>query len=100
MAILHIALFRWNESVTPERIAALEERLSTLADDLGMLERYDFGADLGLRPDTFDFGVVAKLSSVDILGDYLEHPVHQQVLHEHIVPILADRAAIQIPARN
>ena len=94
--IMHLAIFSWREGTTDEDIARVEAALARMPRVVPALRRYHFGRDLGLRPRTADFAVVAVLERAD-LARYLDHPEHQRVVREVISPLLASRTAIQLP---
>jgi hypothetical protein len=93
--IMHVAVFTWRESTTSEEIAGVEAALSRMPALIPALKEYHFGSNLGLRPGTADFAVVAVLEQAE-LSDYLDHPEHQRVVREVISPLLATRTAIQV----
>jgi hypothetical protein len=43
----------------------------------------------------FAFAVVADFDSVQDYLVYRDHPVHREVIEQHIRPIMATRAAVQ-----
>ncbi|GAA3964462.1 Dabb family protein [Thermobifida alba] len=94
MGIRHIALFRWNEGVTPEQVEHVEELLGKLPGAIPELKSYSFGADLGLGAGNHDFAVVADVEGESGFLAYQNHPDHQAALAV-IKPMLADRAAVQ-----
>jgi hypothetical protein len=93
--IMHVAVFTWRESTTSEDIAGVEASLSRMPTLIPALKEYHFGSNLGLRPGTADFAVVAVLDQAE-LGDYLDHPEHQRIVREVISPLLATRTALQV----
>jgi hypothetical protein len=93
--IMHVAVFTWREGTTREDIARVEAALSRMPAAVPALREYRFGPDLGLRPGTADFAVVAVIEQAE-LARYLDHPEHQRVVREVISPLLATRTAIQL----
>ncbi|WP_067967305.1 Dabb family protein [Nocardiopsis trehalosi] len=94
MALRHIALFRWADGTTPAQVAEVEAALAPLPARVPGLRAYAFGPDLGIGPGTYDFAVVADLDDADGFAAYRDHPDHQAALAV-ILPLLADRAAVQ-----
>lgn len=92
----HVALFRWIDDVTPAQVEAVTEGLAGLPAVIPELRAYRFGPDAGLTDGNFDFGVVADLDDDEAWATYVAHPAHQAVLADHIRPILATRAAVQL----
>lgn len=96
MAVLHMAMFRWYDGVTDQQIDALSRDLATMPERIDGVRSYRFGPDLGLRDGNFDFGVVAELDGPDDVDRYLDHPLHLELVANHIVHMVAIRRAVQI----
>ncbi|MGW5878920.1 Dabb family protein [Nocardiopsis terrae] len=94
MALRHIALFRWQDGVTPEQVAQVERLLGALPDAIPELDSYTFGPDLGISEGAYDFAVVAEVADEAGFVAYRDHPEHRSALAV-IGPLLGDRAAIQ-----
>lgn len=94
MGIRHIALFRWNDTVTPDQVEQVITALSKLPAAIPELKNYAFGADLGFAAGNYDFAVVADLDGEDGFRAYQDHPDHRAAL-AIIAPMLADRVAVQ-----
>lgn len=93
--IMHVAVFTWREGTTGEDVARVEAALARMPSLVPALREYSFGSDLGLRPGTADFAVVAVLEQAE-LPLYLDHPEHQRVVREVISPLLATRTSLQL----
>jgi hypothetical protein len=93
--IRHVALFRLTEDAPADTARSLEEGLFLLAQTIPQIERYDYGADLGLREGNFDFGVVADFADDEAFRTYVNHPDHQAFLQERLSPVLAERVSVQ-----
>jgi len=96
MAVLHMAMFRWFEGVTDAQIEALSRDLATMPERIEGVRSYRFGRDLGLRDGNFDFGVMAELDGPEDVDRYLDHPLHLELVENHIVHMVAKRRAVQI----
>lgn len=96
MSFRHVALFRWQPGVTAEQVAEITRSLGALAETLERCESYACGPDLGLRENSFDYGVVAAFESKDAWQAYVEHPEHVRIAQELITPNAAERASVQI----
>jgi len=96
--IRHVAVFRWVEGTTPEQVAAAAEALRALPAQIPSLRSYAVGPDLGLGPDRWDFAVVAEFEDAAGYHAYVDHPAHQAVAMDHIAPIRAERAHVQLEA--
>lgn len=93
--IRHVALFRWTGEATEEqkqRVAAEIARLPSLVPSLLALH---IGPDLGINPGNFDFAVAADFTDVDGYLAYRDHPEHRAMISQFIVPVAAQRVAVQ-----
>ena len=93
--IRHVALFRWTEEATEEqkqRVAAEVARLPALVPSL---RAFHIGSDLGVNPGNFDFAVAADFDDVDGYLAYRDHPEHRAMISQFILPVAAQRAAVQ-----
>ena len=53
------------------------------------------GADAGVNPGAYDFGLVADFARREDYLVYRDHPAHRAVIEQYITPIVAERASIQ-----
>jgi len=95
--ILHLALFTWNDGVTPAQIEGLTADLLAMADGLDQIVHYSCGPNLGLTPSTADFVVAAAVTDADGLASYLSHPLHRAVQTRWLDRMVASRLAAQMP---
>ncbi len=93
MSFVHIVTFKWNDGFSGEPVAAA---LRELIPQLGGVQSYRCGCDLGLAPGSYDFGVVGIFDTRDDFLAYRDHPEHQRILREMIVPNLADKTTVQL----
>lgn len=93
--IMHISVLRWKPEATPEQIDRIAERLARLPERIPEIVSYSFGSDLGLGVGNASFAVVAEFESRDAYEIYRDHPDHRAVLSESILPVLAERTAVQ-----
>ncbi len=91
----HVVMLKWVERATEADKQAVRDGLGTLPDVISEIRRYRFGDDTGLNPDNFDFVVVGDFEDEAGYLVYRDHPAHQKVVQEAILPILAGRAAVQ-----
>ncbi len=91
----HVVMMKWTAEATDEQKARVPAELSTLPGAIPELKRYEFGPDAGISEGNFDFAVVADFDNADDYAVYRDHPAHRKIIHDHIVPILATRAAVQ-----
>jgi hypothetical protein len=94
--IRHVVLFTWTEDATEEQKATVATELRKLPGIIPEIRAYTADADAGINQGNHEFGVVADFDNVDDYLVYRDHPQHQKVIAEHIKPIIASRAALQL----
>ncbi|WP_345559825.1 Dabb family protein [Nonomuraea rosea] len=94
--IRHIVLFTWTETATDEQKATVTTELRKLPGAIPQLRSYTVGDDAGINQGNYAYAVVADFDSVEDYLVYRDHAQHQAVIAEHIKPIVASRAAVQI----
>ncbi|MEV4018519.1 Dabb family protein [Nonomuraea angiospora] len=94
--IRHIVLFTWTEAATDEQKETVTAELGKLPGIIPQLRAYTVGPDAGINQGNHEYAVVADFDDVDDYLVYRDHPQHQAVIAEHIRPILASRAAVQL----
>ena len=95
MAIQHVVMFRFHEGTDPSAVDALATGLRRLPSLIPQVATYAVGADLGITEGSWDFAVSARFASVDDFHTYRNHPEHQAVVTEHLLPITAERHSVQ-----
>lgn len=91
----HVALLSWLEAATEEQKAEVTRRLRELPGIIPELRSYAVGPDAGINQGNFSYAVVADFDSPEDYAVYRDHPAHQAVLNECILPILASRVSVQ-----
>ncbi len=94
----HVVMFRWTPDATAEAKASVASRLAELPDAIATVRGYHVGADAGLVDGNWDFVVIAEFDDADGYLTYRDHATHRAVIAEAILPIVAERAAIQCSA--
>ena len=94
--IRHVVVFRWLEGTTPEQIAALRAGLDGLPGAVPSILTYSYGPDLQLGEGRWDYAVVGDFADARGYQAYVDHPVHDAVRRDLIMPLVADRANVQI----
>jgi hypothetical protein len=93
--IHHNVMFRFDESVTADQIAAMASALDALPSAIPEIAAYRHGRDLGVAPTNFAYAISADFASLDDFITYRDHPEHQRFIAEHITGKVSDRAAVQ-----
>jgi Stress responsive A/B Barrel Domain len=93
--IVHQVTFRWKEGTTPEQIAALAEALAGLPGRCDGVLAYGFGPDPRLREGNADYGVLGVFADLEAYQAYAALPYHLDLIRDLVLPILAERSALQ-----
>jgi hypothetical protein len=91
----HVVMFRWTAEASAESKAEVASGLAGLPAAIDTIRAYRFGPDAGLAAGNWDFVVVADFTDVDGYLVYRDHEVHQALIAQAILPIVAERAAVQ-----
>lgn len=94
--IRHVVLFRWDAAASPQAVAEVSPALSGLPDAIDAIKAYRFGPDAGLAEGNWDYSVTADFADEAAYVAYRDHPAHQDVIEQTILPIVAERAAMQV----
>lgn len=95
--ILHIATFRWKDTVTEDDVTALTGALTTMAAGIPEIRSYLAGKNLHLRPAGSDYAVAAIVDNSAGLDAYLDHPAHKAIYEDYLGWMVAERSAAQLP---
>lgn len=93
--IRHIVLLRFNDTLTPADLDAIDAGLGGLPASIATIATYTFGRDLRLMDGSWDYGIVADFADADAWRTYDTHDEHNRVRRELIAPFLADRASVR-----
>jgi hypothetical protein len=93
-------MFRWNDDATDDAKQAVADGLAGLPAVIPEIRRYEFGPDLALREGNWDFVVIADFDDTEAYEAYSAAATHQALIAEHIVPNIAQRAAVQHEVRG
>jgi Stress responsive A/B Barrel Domain len=91
----HVVMFRWEDTVDDEHVAAVVAGLATLPGLIPEIADYRFGVDAGVNEGNYDFVVVADFGSVDDYLVYRDHPDHRALIADLVTGHVATRAAVQ-----
>ena len=93
--IRHTVLFKWTAAATQEQREAVQAELTALAPTVPSVRGFVIGADAGLAPGNFDFAVTADFDDEAGFFAYRDNPAHREIVARVIVPITAERVAVQ-----
>lgn len=88
----HVALFRWVDGTSGDQVVAITEGLRALPGAVPSIRRYDVGP---ASSGSHDFAVVADFDDEAGWQAYDEHPEHDRVRRDLILPVVADRAVVR-----
>ena len=91
----HIVLFNWKSDTPTGHAERTTEALGQLRPKIPQIRSYEFGANLGINPGTYDFAVTATFDNADDYIAYRDNPVHKAFIAEFTAPFVATRASIQ-----
>lgn len=95
--LTHLVLISLRDDVTEEQVEALVAGLEALPGQIDAIEEYRVGRDMGLAGGNADVGIIARFASSEALRTYVDHPAHQRVLSELILPVASSSARLQMP---
>lgn len=95
--ILHLATFRWKDTVGDADVEAVTTALQAMAAGIPEIRSYAAGPNLHLRPGGADFAVAAVVDDAVGLDAYLDHPEHKAVYEKFLGWMIQERAAVQLP---
>ena len=96
MTFTHVVAFRWKENTDPAAVEQVTRALSALAARMDGVESYLCGSDVGMSQGAYDYAIVGRFAGRDEFVAYRDHPEHQRILKELIVPALNDRVVVQL----
>ncbi len=94
MAFTHVVTFKWRDGDFNDR--GIADALRGLVARVDGVHNYLCGSDVGLTPDAYDFAVVGTFNDRASFIAYRDHPEHQRILAEMIVPNLQSRTVVQL----
>jgi hypothetical protein len=95
MSLRHVVCFRFHPETSAEQVAALADGLRELPGIIPEIAAYLVGPNLGINPGTWDFAVTADFATEADFVTYRDHPEHQARIQAFVVPITAERVALQ-----
>jgi len=93
--IRHIAAFKWTEQATEGQKQEAAAQVAKLPSLVVSVRAFAAGPDAGLNQGNFDFVVTADFDDEAGYLAYRDDPGHRDIVARFIVPILAERAAVQ-----
>jgi len=97
MGLRHIVTLTFRDDTPSGDVEAIADALRQLPAQIPELRSYVVGVDAGLSEGNASLAVVADFDDVAGWQAYRDHPAHQAVITQQIVPVLASRSAVQHP---
>jgi len=91
----HVVLLELEADIDPDCTSVLVDALRALPAQIDAIDAYAVHLDADLAEGNATVAVVGDFVDADAWQHYQDHPAHQQVIRDHVRPVLADRAAIQ-----
>jgi hypothetical protein len=95
MGLRHVVTLTFQDDTTDEQVEEIVEALRLLPSQIDALRGYVVGRDAGLADGNASLAIVADFDSVQDYEVYRDHPAHQAVITQLIVPVIASRSAVQ-----
>jgi hypothetical protein len=93
--IRHVVLFRWKAEATEAQKALVATELAKLPAIVPAIVGFAIGADARISEGNADFAVTADFEDEAGFLAYRNDPTHRAIVADHIIPILAERTAVQ-----
>ena len=93
--IRHTVLFSWKPEATDEQKQRGATELAKLPSIVPSVRAFASGSDAGLAEGNFDFAVSVDFDDKASFFAYRDDPGHRDVIERHILPITAQRVAVQ-----
>ena len=94
--VRHIALMRWKPEATAEQRAGTIAEMKRMPEHVPELRSFMVEENAGTADGNFDLAIIAELDDFDAYAIYRDHPEHQALIRDMVVPILGERAAVQV----
>tara|TARA_B100000700_G_scaffold120910_1_gene135762 strand:+ start:196 stop:513 length:318 start_codon:yes stop_codon:yes gene_type:complete len=92
--IRQITLIRFKPGVETDQIQSLTDGFCELAKIVPTVARFEFGPDLEIRDDTWDYALVIDFPGEEALYAYRDHPTHLSFV-DRFMPLIDEVARVQ-----
>lgn len=93
--IRHTVVFQWNANATQEQKQQVATEVAKLPSMVPSIRAFASGPDAGLNQGNFDFAVSADFDDEAGYLAYRDDPGHREIVRSFILPLAAQRAAVQ-----
>jgi heme-degrading monooxygenase HmoA len=98
--LIHCVTVKFKDAATPDQVAALDAALAALPGQIDLIRGTRHGRDLGERPTNADYALVSEFADSEAFYAYLEHPAHQALAHDHLIPLAESFHSTQFLAED
>ena len=85
--LIHCVTIKFKDAATQEQVAAFNAALEALPAQIDFIRQTRHGRDLGERPTNADYALVSEFADAEAFYAYLEHPAHQALARDHLIPL-------------
>lgn len=85
--LIHCVTVKVKDDAAPDQVAAFDAALAALPGQIDLIRRTRHGRDLGQRPTNADYALVSEFADAQAFYAYLEHPAHQALARDHLLPL-------------
>jgi len=89
-----VVAFRWVEGASAEAKQGYRDALDALRGIPELLAMTS-GDDAGHFDDNFDFVAVMDFADFDSARVYVQHPLHQAYVKDHVLEVVGERVIVQ-----
>jgi hypothetical protein len=80
MTVRHVVLFDFAGDAGEAKVAAIVDGLNALPAKIPEIRDWSLTEDLGHRPGSFRFCLIAHFENMDAVSRYLAHPEHNEAV--------------------
>jgi hypothetical protein len=92
----HVVMFRWKDDADEAAIAVALDQVRELPVRIGNTRAFALDLDAGVMDGNHDAVIIADFDDAEAFLAYQRHPAHVEVVTQHLVPLIAGRAAVQV----
>jgi hypothetical protein len=94
--IHHIVCFRFREGTTSEQIEAAGYALRGMQTGIPEVRTVRWGPNLATSAGEYSHVLTVELDDMGAVERYLDHPLHERIVQDHLAPIRDARLAIDV----
>jgi Stress responsive A/B Barrel Domain len=98
--IRHILLFSFRDTVEQSARTSLLEALAGFPARFPKMRKFQIGANVSDRDQTFEYAMTLEFDESADLDDYLHSEYHEQFVVDRFKPLISQRAIATIEVRS